>query len=129
MVVSTGFAYLDIDPEETFKWVVESMEKICKKAEEEGITLALEPFTKYTTHICNQASQLVRLMREVDSRALTGLADTDVIATTGVDTFDTFVNMLGKEKLGHVHFVDGNPGGHLVPGDGSVELDESLNIL
>ncbi len=129
MVVSTGFAYLDVDPEDSFNWCVEGMGRICRKAEQEGVTLALEPFTKFTTHICNEASQLVRLLKEVGSPALTGLADTDVIATTGVDTFGTFVHMLGKERLGHVHFVDGNPGGHLVPGDGVLELDAALQIL
>ena len=129
MVVSTGFAYLDVDPEDSFNWCVEGMGRICRKAEQEGIILALEPFTKFTTHICNEASQLVRLIKEVGSPALTGLADTDVIATTGVDTFGTFVHMLGKERLGHIHFVDGNPGGHLVPGDGVLELDAALQTL
>ncbi|MFR3752662.1 MAG: TIM barrel protein [Enterocloster sp.] len=49
---------------------------ICRKAESEGVTLALEPFTKYTTHICNEASQLLRLLRTVGSPALKGLGDT-----------------------------------------------------
>ena len=129
MVVSTGFAYLDLDPEDSFNWCVEGIGRICRKAEQEGVTLALEPFTKFTTHICNEASQLVRLIKEVGSPALTGLADTDVIATTWVDTFGTFVHMLGKERLGHVHFLDGNPGGHLVPGDGVLELDAALQTL
>ncbi len=128
MVVSTGFAYLDLDPEDSFNWCVEGIGRICRKAEQEGVTLALEPFTKFTTHICNEASQL-RLIKEVGSPVLTGLADTDVIATTGVDTFGTFVHMLGKERLGHVHFLDGNPGGHLVPGDGVLELDAALQTL
>ena len=129
MVVSTGFAYLDLDPEDSFNWCVEGIGRICRKAEQEGVTLALEPFTKFTTHICNEASQLVRLIKEVGSPALTGLADTDVIATTGVDTFGTFVHRLGKERLGHFHFLDGNPGGHLVPGDGVLELDAALQTL
>ncbi len=129
MVVSTGFAYLDVDAEDAFGWCAEAMGRICRKAEQEGVVLALEPFTKFTTHICNEASQMVRLMKTVNSPALKGLADTDVIATTGVDTFDTFVHMLGKENLGHVHFLDGNPGGHLVPGDGCLDLDGALHTL
>lgn len=129
MVVSTGFAYLDVDAEDAFGWCAEAMGRISRKAEQEGVVLALEPFTKFTTHICNEASQMVRLMKTVNSPALKGLADTDVIATTGVDTFDTFVHMLGKENLGHVHFLDGNPGGHLVPGDGCLALDGALHTL
>ena len=129
MVVSTGFAYLDVDPEDAFGWCVESLQKIARKAEAEGVILALEPFTKYTTHICNEASQLVRLIKEVGSPNLMGLADSDVIATTNVDTFDSFCTILGRERLGHVHFLDGNPGGHLVPGDGNLDMDRILNTL
>ena len=115
MVVSTGFAYLDVDAEDAFGWCAEAMGRIARKAEQEGVTLAVEPFTKYTTHICNEASQLRRLLRTVNNPRLMGLADTDVIATTAVDTFSTFLDVIGPENLGHVHFVDGNPGGHLVP--------------
>ena len=89
MVVSTGFAYLDVDAEDAFGWCAEAMGRIARKAEQEGVTLAVEPFTKYTTHICNEASQLRRLLRTVNSPRLMGLADTDVIATTAVDTFST----------------------------------------
>ena len=105
MVVSTGFAYLDVDAEDAFGWCAEAMGRIARKAEQEGVTLAVEPFTKYTTHICNEASQLRRLLRTVNSPRLMGLADTDVIATTAVDTFSTFLDVIGPENLGHVHFV------------------------
>ncbi len=89
------------------------MGRIARKAEQEGVTL-VEPFTKYTTHICNEASQLRRLLRTVNSPRLMGLADTDVIATTAVDTFSTF-DVIDPENLGHVHFVDGNPAGIWCP--------------
>lgn len=128
MVVSTGMAYLDIDSEKSWNWCVEAMGKIAKKAEMEGVTLATEPFTKYTTHICNSAAQLKRLIAEVGSPALKGLADTDVIATTGTDTPLSFIEALGNDLV-HVHFLDGNPGGHLVPGDGVLDLKKVLCTL
>ena len=46
MVVSTGFAYLDVDAEDAFGWCAEAMGRIARKAEQEGVTLAVEPFTK-----------------------------------------------------------------------------------
>lgn len=125
MVVSTGFAYLDGDPQQEWDWCVNAFRRISKKAEQEGVYLALEPFTKYTTHICNSIQQLVQLIREVESPMLKGLADTDVIATTGTDTIEGFIDALG-EDLRHVHFLDGMPGGHLVPGDGKIDL---INVL
>ena len=129
MVVSTGFAYLDVNAEDAFNWCVEAMDRIARKAEAEGVTLAVEPFTKYTTHICNQVSQLVRLLKAVNSPCLKGLADTDVIATTAVDTFSSFIDVIGAENLGHVHFVDGHPGGHLALGDGALDLETALTKL
>lgn len=128
MVVSTGNAYLDGDPEEEWKWCVESFRKICDKAEKEGVALATEPFTKYTTHICNNVGQLKRLMQEVGSPVLKGLADTDVIATTGTDSLQKFAETLGSDLI-HVHFLDGNPGGHLVPGDGKLDMKGALKLF
>ena len=101
----------------------------CSQGRAGGRDAGGRAFTKYTTHICNEASQLRRLLRTVNSPRLTGLADTDVIATTAVDTFSTFLDVIGPENLGHVHFVDGNPGGHLVPGDGVLDLDGALEKL
>lgn len=43
MVVSTGFAYLDVDAEDAFGWCAEAMGRIARKAEQEGVTLAVEP--------------------------------------------------------------------------------------
>ena len=58
-----------------------------------------------------------------------GLADTDVIATTAVDTFSTFLDVDRPENLGHVHFVDGNPGGIWCPASGVLDLDGARGKL
>lgn len=70
MVVSTGFAYLDVDAEDAFGWCAEAMGRIARKAEQEGVTLAVEPFTKYTTHICNEASSCAVCCARSTARAL-----------------------------------------------------------
>ena len=49
MVVSTGFAYLDVDAEDAFGWCAEAMGRISRKAEQEGVVLALEPVSD--THL------------------------------------------------------------------------------
>lgn len=128
MVVSTGIAYLDLPAQQSWGWCVEAMGRIARTAEAEGVYLACEPFTKYTTHVCNTAAQLAELIHQVGSPYLQGLADTDVIATTGTDSFEQFVTTLGQ-NLRHVHFLDGAPGGHLVPGDGCLDLKGDLAVL
>ncbi|GJM79809.1 AP endonuclease [Paenibacillus sp. HMSSN-139] len=128
VLVTTGIAYLDGDETETWKWIRESLGEICKTAEKEGVYLPVEAFTSFTTHVFNSAADIARMIREVGSPNLKGLADTDVMATTGKDTIHDFIRELGDD-LNHVHFVDGNPGGHLVPGEGQLDMAEALRAL
>ncbi|MUG66355.1 MULTISPECIES: sugar phosphate isomerase/epimerase [Paenibacillus] len=128
VLVTTGIAYLDADENEAWKWCQESLSEICKTAEKEGVLLPMEAFTFYSTHVFNRAAHIAKMIREVGSPNLKGLADTDVMATTGKDTIHDFIRELGDD-LSHVHFVDGNPGGHLVPGEGKLDMDEVLKAL
>lgn len=128
VLVTTGIAYLDGDETETWKWIRDSLGEICKTAEKEGVYLPVEAFTSFTTHVFNSAADIARMIQEVGSPNLKGLADTDVMATTGKDTIHDFIRELGDD-LNHVHFVDGNPGGHLVPGEGQLDMAEALKAL
>lgn len=128
VLVTTGIAYLDADETEAWKWCRESLSEICKTAEKEGVYLPVEAFTSFSTHVFNRAEHISRMIKEVGSPYLKGLADTDVMATTGKDTIHDFIKELGDD-LNHVHFVDGNPGGHLVPGEGRLDMAEALKAL
>ncbi len=88
----------------------------------------MEAFTSFSTQVFNQAGHIAKMIEEVGSPYLKGLADTDVMATTGKDTIHDFIRELGND-LNHVHFVDGNPGGHLVPGEGVLDMAEALKAL
>lgn len=128
VLITTGIAYLDVDETDEWKWCRESLGEICKVAEREGILLPMEAFTIFTTQMFNRAEHIARMIKEVGSPNLKGLADTDVMATTGKDTIHNFIRELGDDLV-HVHFVDGNPGGHLVPGDGKLDLSDSIKAL
>jgi fructoselysine 3-epimerase len=128
MLVTTGLAYLDVDETETWKWCRESLGEICRTAEKEGVYLPVEAFTSYSTHVFNSAEHISRMINEVGSPNLKGLADTDVMAVTGKDSIHDFIRELG-DNLTYVHFVDGSPGGHLVPGEGNLPLEEALLAL
>ncbi|UQZ74760.1 sugar phosphate isomerase/epimerase [Niallia circulans] len=128
VLVTTGIAYLDIPINQQWEWCRESLEAISKAAENEGVTLVLEAFTKYSTHVFNTSSHIVKMIEEVGSHALKGLIDIDVVASTGEESIDSFIDTLG-DNLHHVHFVDGNPGGHLVPGDGSLNMQHALEKI
>ncbi|QUL53880.1 TIM barrel protein [Paenibacillus tritici] len=128
MLVTTGLAYLDAEESDMWNWCRESLEQICRTAEKEGVILPLEAFTSYSTHVFNSAGHIAQMIREVGSPNLKGLADTDVMAVTGKDTIHDFIRELG-DNMTYVHFVDGNPGGHLVPGEGKLPMGEALQAL
>ncbi|TQR98567.1 sugar phosphate isomerase/epimerase family protein [Paenibacillus ottowii] len=128
VLVTTGIAYLDVDETEMWKWCRESLGEICKTAEKEGIYLPVEAFTSFTTQVFNRAEHISKMIKEVGSPYLKGLADTDVMETTGKDTIHDFIRELGNNLM-HIHFVDGNPGGHLVPGEGRLAMTEVLREL
>lgn len=119
---------MDVPDTEAWKWCRESLGEICKVAEKEGVYLPMEAFTFYSTQMFNRAEHIAKMIEEVGSPYLKGLADTDVMATTGKDTIHDFIRELG-DNLTYVHFVDGNPGGHLVPGEGKLAMTEALQAL
>lgn len=128
MLVTTGIAYLDEDETKEWDWCRESLREICKTAEKEGVYLPMEAFTNYTTQMFNRANHIAKMINEVGSPYLKGLADTDVMANTDKDTIHDFIRELGNDLI-HVHFVDGNPGGHLVPGEGKLDMAGALKAL
>lgn len=128
MLVTTGIDYLNVPEADKWKSMVESMAKIVTKAEAEGVTLALEAFTKYSTQSMSRSDQMRKLIDEINSPNLQGLIDTDCLAATGEESVADYLENL-KNHLDHIHFVDGNPGGHLVPGDGILDMEGALKAI
>jgi len=127
MLISPGISYLDKTEKDQWNWFIEGIQKVANKAEKEGVTLVLEPFTKYSTFI-DTSSEVLNMIKEVNSPVLKAVFDTDVVSTTGKETMEEYVKVLG-DNIQHVHFVDGNPGGHLVPGKGKLDLNSALESL
>jgi protein FrlC len=127
MLVSPGVSYLDVAEERQWDWVTAAFKELTEAAEREGVTLVFEPFTKYSTFI-NDSASVKRLLSAVDSPHLQVVFDSDVVASTDKEKPETFIQTVG-EDIGHVHFVDGNPGGHLIPGTGKLDLNLYFKML
>ncbi len=128
VLLTPGISYIDVDYQHQWQWSVDAWRKVANVAEQEGVYLPMEAFTVYSTAFFNRARNIKEMIRDVGSPMLKGLADTDVMARTGKDTMQNFVDEL-QDDLIHVHFVDGHPGGHLVPGDGVLDLVSDLAVL
>lgn len=112
--------YVSEDRQETLNRSLESMEELVKKAEREGIILALEHLSPISSNIVNTAADLKYVLDTIKSPNLKAMFDTCQVHLVNERVKDYF-EMLG-EQIVHVHIVDGTPGGHLAFGDGTLDF-------
>lgn len=127
MIVTPGNGYRDRSSEITRKYTVENLQYLSEKAKEKHITLLLEHLTIETTNLATTAEELKKLCWEINNDNLIAMVDTDMMSRydeTIADYMEVF-----NGKIGHVHFVDGFPGGHLAIGDGVLPMEQFLNEL
>lgn len=126
VVVLAGYGTLDED--ERFAWTrsVESLGVLGDAAEGCGVTLALEtsPREYTTTH---NSKDVVRMIKEVGSPAIKGMIDTATLGYSGETMRQAIRDLEGN--LRHVHVADGVPNGHLILGEGNLNIPEMLEEL
>jgi len=127
LLVTAGWGYRNENSEEAWKRARESLQQLALEAEKRGILLALEPLSKVESNLVTDLPTLLRMLAEVNSPALKGMFDTIPLAMIGED-MDAYFEQL-KEALIHIHFIDGNPGGHLAWGDGTLPVERYMNTL
>lgn len=127
MLVTPGDGYRDKPADDTRKYTVENLQYLSEKAKEKNISLLLEHLTVETTNLAIKAEELAELCAEAGCDNLIGMADTDMMSRYGESVSDYMKAFSGK--IGHIHFVDGLPGGHLAPGDGRLPMDRFLEEL
>lgn len=67
------------------------------------------------------------MLDEVNHPNLKAMIDTTAMGVAG-ETIDQWFDILGEDII-HMHFIDGNPYGHLIWGDGTHDLKEFLSAL
>lgn len=127
MLLISGWGNLDEPREEAMQRCVESIGTVCKKAEREGVTLALEHLSPISSNLVNTAADIWAVLDQVKSPALKGMLDTCQVGLVQ-ESVEDYLRLLG-EDLVHVHLVDGTPGGHLAFGDGTLPLQQIVQTL
>ena len=127
MLMTPGTGYWDEDREEAWKRSADSIAQVAKRAEELGITIALEHLSPGSSNLINTAADLRRMLDEVRSPRLKAMLDIGQVNIVGEKIRD-YMEALGEDMV-HVHLVDGVPGGHLALGDGNIPLAENLEDL
>ncbi|RNB87169.1 hypothetical protein EDM56_15930 [Brevibacillus fluminis] len=127
VLVTPGWGYRCEPAEEAWKRSRDSLERLAHTASGQGVTLALEPLTPVESNLVNDAKTLGRMLQEISSPQLKGMLDTIPMAVNG-ESIQEYFQALAKDLV-HIHFVDGNPDGHLAWGDGNLPLASYLQQL
>lgn len=128
VLVTPGRSMVDYDRGTGIRLCIEALGELTRYAEERGVVLVLEALARTTTFIAHTPAELQVLLDGVgDTPWLRPMLDTDGAARENLTSRD-FLDAFG-ERLSHVHFIDGFPGGHVVPGDGALDMERYLREL
>lgn len=122
-----GRGYFDRSDEDAWKRSAESLSRIVDKAERYGVTMVIEAASYNTTNVVFDTPRIRRMMDEINSPNLKAMLDTCAVAMAGED-IRADLSLLGKDMV-HLHFADGTPLGHFIPGEGNLPLLDYLNAL
>jgi D-psicose/D-tagatose/L-ribulose 3-epimerase len=91
------------DTVEDWKWGVESVCNLTETAEENGVTLVIEPLNRYESCIVNTAEDALRFVKEVNHRRVKALLDTYHMNIEESDMHRAFLTLYDWVEL--VHFA------------------------
>lgn len=127
MAVNTGWGYWNEDREEAWKRSREMLAELAEYARPKNIRLAVESLRPQESNLATTLSDVKRMLDEVNHPNLKAMIDTTAMGVAG-ETIDQWFEVLGKDII-HMHFIDGNPYGHLIWGDGNHNLEEFIDAL
>lgn len=124
MECNSGWGYWNENRADAFVRSVEMLSRLADFAEEQGVTLCMESLRPEETQIAVTLAQTKELYDAVHHPRLKLMVDTTAMGVSG-ETLKDWFDVFGEEII-HMHFVDGNPYGHLVWGDGTHHLGQFL---
>ncbi len=127
MQCNSGWGYLDETRQDAWDRCVEMIGDLCEIARHEGITLAMESLRPEETNLCVRREDVQKMLKDIGASNLKVLLDTTAMGVSG-ETLEEWFETFGKDIV-HMHFIDGNPYGHLIWGDGCRDLKKDLEVL
>lgn len=121
-----GYALFDEDWDAAYKRSVEALQEMAEYAEKIGVKMVMEQLQRYESNLCYNKETLKDLIDAVNSPYLTACVDC-VAAAVGEESVEDYYHTFGE--ISHVHLADGNPAGHLVPGEGTNPISDYLQTL
>jgi len=125
--INTGCGLLDLPREDSWKRAVESIQKICERAEKKGVTMVIEQLQPYESNLLTRCEDMERILKEVQSPNLKACVDLVAMEVVG-EKLEQFYKVV-PNHIDLVHYSDGDPSGHYILGDGNLPLKEYIQIL
>lgn len=128
VLVTSGTGYYDgSNYTEAWKYAVDHLYSLGEMAKEYGVSLALEVLRSDESNLVYNLKTLKKMINEIDLDTVGAVVDTIPMALAGEEPED-YIKELGN-KLIHVHFIDGEPRGHLAWGDGIFDAKKYLGQM
>ena len=127
MVVNCCGGLRDEERARIFERAVDRLACLGKTASEHGILLAVETLCPGDSPAFNTLTELKRLLDAVDSKNVQACLDLTAAGIAG-ETMRDWFELLG-DKVCHIRFTDGRPGGRLAWGDGLRPLEDQLGWI
>lgn len=127
MEINSGWGYLNEPVEESWKRSASMLSDLAEEASKCGITLVMESLRPDESRIVTNLEQTKRMISEVNSKALKPMADLCAVSVAG-ETLKDWFKAFGDD-LKHMHFIDGDPYGHLIWGDGNHHLGKLIEVM
>jgi fructoselysine 3-epimerase len=128
MLVTSGIGDFSVSQEESWKYASDSIYQLTRVAEKEGLTLALEPLTRFESNLITNFKGLKKMIEEIQSPSLIGMIDS-VAMQLADETPDDYFSMLPKLSHFHLKDGDGQSDAHLSLDDGVQDWREHLKSL
>lgn len=127
MEVNSGWGYWNEDADEAWKRSVEMLTHLADFAAERGVELVMESVRPEESQLVIDLPSNQRMIAEVGRENLKPMVDTCAMGVAGETLEQWYAAYDGK--IAHMHFIDGNPYGHLIWGDGNHHLGKFIEVL
>ena len=127
VTITSGWAYRNENLDQAYERSLEMIRKIARYAALKGIYLVMEALQPEESILVNTSQDLRKYIDQVGESNLKVCIDFGAMARMGETIDDYFENCMGL--IEHVHFVDGNPTGHLAYTDGDRDIVADLKAL
>lgn len=125
--INSGWGYWNEEPAEAWKRSREMLSRLAEEAGKHHVTLVMESLRPEESQIVTNLEQTKRMLTEINSPHIKPMADLCAVSVAG-ETLEDWFEAFGSD-LKHMHFVDGDPYGHLIWGDGKHHLGKEIEIL